>query len=106
MSEKTKTVTMQLREPVTVDGVTYKELTFRRMKAKDALLSEDEGNKIIAGYRLFAALAGVDLAVIEELDIDDLEELSEKLVPLMGKSAAAEAEKQKAAAANRPASAT
>lgn len=74
--------------PVTVEGREYTILTFRRMKAKDALAAEGVESQARAGYLLYATLAGVDVAVIEELDIDDLTAIAEKVVPLMGKSAA------------------
>ncbi|MBP1852110.1 phage tail assembly protein [Rhizobium halophytocola] len=81
-------VSVDLSFPVQFDGREIKTLSFRRMKAKDALIAEGEANQTRAGYLLFAALAGVDLKVIEELDIEDLETISEAIVPLMGKSAA------------------
>ena len=87
MSKKKTTVTVPLDYPVEVDGKTYSSLTLRRMKAKDALIAEGEKNEARAGYLMFAALAEVDIEVIEELDVDDLEHLSEKAAPLMGKSA-------------------
>ena len=96
MSTKPQTVTVDLDFPVTVGDREYQSLTFRRMKAKDALVAEDEQNKARAGYRMFASLADVDVAVIEELDIEDLETIGEAVVPLMGKSARAAIEKAKA----------
>lgn len=81
-----KNVTVSLVWPVTVEGTTYESLTFRRMKAKDALVAEGEENKVRAGYRLFAVLAGVDVSVIEELDIEDFSTISDKVAPFMGKS--------------------
>lgn len=98
MSEKLKSVTVQLDFPVTHDGREIQSLTFRRMKAKDAFIAESEENKARAGYLLFAALAGVDVTLIEELDIEDLEKVSEAVVPLMGKSVGAVVEKAKKAA--------
>lgn len=76
------------------------------MKAKDALVAEGETNEAKAGYLLFAALADVDVRVIEELDIEDFEAVSEKVVPLMGKSAmaAVKAAKEKAAQEESPSS--
>ncbi|MFN4098141.1 MAG: phage tail assembly protein [Pararhodobacter sp.] len=91
-------VTVPLEFPVIHDGREVKELTFRRMKAKDTLIAEGEANKVRAGYMLFAALAGVDLALIEELDVEDLGTIGEKVAPLMGKSAMAALEQAKAAA--------
>ncbi|MBI1620167.1 phage tail assembly protein [Aquamicrobium zhengzhouense] len=97
MSEKLRSATVTLDYPVQHEGRDIQSLTFRRMKAKDALLAEGEENKARAGYLLFAALAGVDLAVIEELDIEDLEKIGEAVVPLMGKSAEALIDKAKQA---------
>ncbi|MDF2369376.1 MAG: phage tail assembly protein [Rhizobiaceae bacterium] len=86
MSKKITSVTVPLDYPVVVEGREYDQLTFRRMKARDTLLAEDESNQARAGFLMFAALAGVDVAVIEELDLADLETIGEKVVPLMGKS--------------------
>lgn len=87
--EKLNSITLPLTVPVTVAGVTYETLTFRRMKARDALVAEDEANQIMAGYRMFAALADVSVDVILELDMEDLAALGPKVAPLMGKSAVA-----------------
>lgn len=84
MSEN-KTVTVPLNEPVHHDGTEYKSLTFRRMKARDALVAEDEKNQIMAGYKIFAALAGVPVDVILDLEMIDLARVSEEVAPLMGK---------------------
>lgn len=93
MTEKQTSVTVDLDYPVIYDGREVKNLSFRRMRAKDALIAEGETNQARAGYMLFAALAGVDLAVIEDLDIEDLEKIGEAIVPLMGKSAAKQLKK-------------
>ncbi|GHA13279.1 hypothetical protein GCM10007989_04830 [Devosia pacifica] len=81
--------TVPLSEPVTYDGVTYTELTFRRMKARDTLVGEGETNEVMAGYKMFAALADVPVEVILELDMEDISEVGAKVAPLMGKRAAA-----------------
>lgn len=99
---KPSTVTITLDYPVSHEGRDYTQLTFRRMKAKDTLVAEDEHNKVRSGYRLFATLAGVDLAVIEELDVEDLEKIGEGIGPLMGKSAAAAMKAAKAKALQLP----
>lgn len=96
-----KSVTVPLEFPVTYKDREVKELTFRRMKAKDTLLAEGEANKVRAGYMLFAALADVDLALIEELDVEDLGTIGERIAPLMGKSAMAAMTKAKAEAEKR-----
>lgn len=91
---KVKAVTVDLEFPLEeVAGkpleTPISSLTFRRMKAGDATVADGENDKVKAGYRIFAALAGVDVEVIEELDMDDFTAMSEKVAPLMGKSAAA-----------------
>ncbi len=85
MTDPIKTVTVPLGEPVRHNGAEYKSLTFRRMKARDALVAEDEKNQIMAGYKIFAALADVPVDVILELEMIDLAKVSEEVAPLMGK---------------------
>jgi hypothetical protein len=85
MTEKLKSVTVDLDYPVTHDGREITSLTFRRMKARDALAGEGVENEVRAGYAIFAALAGVDVSVIEELDIEDLAKVGDEVAPLMGK---------------------
>ena len=80
-----KTVTVILDTPVTHDGVEHKSLTFRPMKAKDALVAEGEDSQVRAGYKLFAALAEVPVEVILELEMTDLAKVGEEVAPLMGK---------------------
>lgn len=87
--EKLKSVVLPLTDPVTHNGVEYTQLTFRRMKARDALVAEEETNQMMAGYRMFAALADVPVEVILELDMEDLAAIAETVAPLMGKQALA-----------------
>lgn len=80
-----KTVTVTLDTPVTHDGVEHQTLTFRQMKAKDALVAEGEESQVLAGYKLFAALADVPVEVILELEMTDLAKVGEEVSPMMGK---------------------
>lgn len=100
--EKITSVTVPLGYPVDFEGVRHTELTFRRMRAGDALVGEDENNKTMAGYLLFAALAQVPVGVIIGLDMDDLAEVGEKVAPLMGKRGKAAMDKAKAEANRSP----
>ncbi len=77
---------MKLATPVSHEGATYNELTLRRMKAGDSLVAEEHQSQAKAGMALFAAMAGVPVEVIMELDMDDFMDLTEKAAPLMGKS--------------------
>ncbi|MFC6656516.1 phage tail assembly protein [Roseibium salinum] len=58
------------------------------MKAGDTLVAEGEESEARAGFKLYAALAGVPFEVIADLDLDDFMTLVEKAAPLMGKSGA------------------
>ena len=87
--ERPKTVTVPLQSPVTHDDKEYDRLTFRRMKARDALVGEEETSQVMAGYRMFAALADVPVEVILDLDMEDLSEVASKAATMMGKSALA-----------------
>lgn len=92
-----KTLTIDLEEPVNVDGTTYETLTFRRRKAKDLSrmdLVKGDNRKHMA---MLASMAGVPLQVIEELEGDDYDRVAEETVPLVGKSAmrALEEEREK-----------
>lgn len=106
MSEKKKSITVDLEWPIEHDGREVKSLSFRRMKAKDALIAEGEASQARSGYMLFAALAGVDVALIEELDVEDLEAIGKAVVPLMGNSARRAMEKAQVEQATAPSGAT
>lgn len=101
MAEIVKSITVDLQFPIEHDGREIKSLSFRRMKAKDALIGEGETNAARTGYLVYAALAGVPLAVIEELDIEDVEAIGEAIIPLMGKSAAKAAQEMAEKAAQQ-----
>lgn len=102
MTNTAKTASLTLATPVTVEGQAYTQLTFRRMKARDALAGEGETNQVMAGYKLFAALADVPLDVILELDMEDLTEVGAVVAPLMGKRAAAKMAEEMAKADPSP----
>ncbi|WP_394689060.1 phage tail assembly protein [Hoeflea sp.] len=93
MTKKLMSVTVDLDFPVPHEGREISSLTFRRMKARDALAGEGIESEVRAGYAIFAALAGVDVAVIEDLDIEDLAKVGEEVAPLMGKRLAGMIEK-------------
>lgn len=80
-----KTVTVPLSETIEHEGKTYTELTFRPMKARDALVAEGEQSQVMAGYKLFAALADVPVEVILDLAMTDLAKVGEEVAPMMGK---------------------
>jgi hypothetical protein len=86
-------VTVTLSEPVDFNGQTYTSLTFRKMRAKDVVASDLVEGATRKGFAIFASMANVPLPVIEELDIDDMEQVTAKVAPLMVKSAAAAAAK-------------
>lgn len=76
--------TYTLQSPVMVDGKTYTQLTLRRAKAKDLVAGDLVKGETRKGFALFASIAGVPLAVIEEMDIDDLNGFSAAAAPFLG----------------------
>ncbi|OYX07669.1 MAG: hypothetical protein B7Z15_15670 [Rhizobiales bacterium 32-66-8] len=73
-----------LQSPVTVDGKTYKDLSLRRAKAKDLVAGDLVKGETRKGFALFASIAGVPLAVIEEMDLEDLNGFSLAAAPFLG----------------------
>lgn len=86
MGKKQDPATVELATPVEHEGTVYSRLTFRRMKARDALLAEGEASQVMAGYKLFAALADVPVDVILDLDMQDMTAVAEAAALQMGKS--------------------
>jgi hypothetical protein len=84
-----KTVTFTPSEPATYNDQTYPSLTLRKMKAKDLVAGDLVTGETRKSFAIIASMAGVPMGVIEDLDIDDFERLSEVATPLMGKSAQA-----------------
>lgn len=83
------TVTFTPTEPVTFNDKPYPVLTLRKMKAKDLVAGDLVKGETRKSFAIIASMAGVPIGVIEEMDVDDFERLSEAAMPLMGKSAAA-----------------
>jgi hypothetical protein len=94
-----KTVTFTPSEPVTHNEKSYPVLTLRKMKAKDLVAGDLVTGETRKSFAIIASMAGVPIGVIEELDVDDFEQLSEVATPLMGKSAQAAIEAVKRAKA-------
>lgn len=95
MTDRPKTLTVTLDEPVEYKGQTYESLTFRRAKAKDFVAMDVVKGETRKSMALFASMAGVPLPVIEELDAEDFAKVGMETRILMGKSMtriAAEAE--------------
>ena len=89
-------VTFTPSEPITFNDKAYPVLTLRKMKAKDLVAADLVSGDTRKSFAIVASMAGVPIGVVEELDIDDFEKLSEVATPLMGKSAKAAIESAKA----------
>lgn len=90
------TVTFTPSEPITYNEKPYPVLSLRKMKAKDLVAGDLVDGDTRKSLAILASMAGVPIGVIEELDVDDFERLSDVAVPLMGKSAKAAMEAAKA----------
>ncbi|MGB3044207.1 MAG: phage tail assembly protein [Xanthobacteraceae bacterium] len=83
------TVTFTPTEPVTFNDKPYPVLILRKMKAKDLVAGDLVTGETRKSFAIIASMAGVPIGVIEEMDVDDFERLSEVATSLMGKSATA-----------------
>jgi hypothetical protein len=84
-----QTTTFTPTEPITYNDKVYPALTLRKMKAKDLVAGDLVTGDMRKSFAILASMASVPIGVVEELDIDDFERLSEVAAPLMGKSARA-----------------
>ena len=84
---KPKTITFTPSEPIESGGETYEKLTFRRMRVRHMVAMDKVQGEVRKTVALFASMADVPMAVIDDLDMDDFERLSKEIVPLMGNSA-------------------
>lgn len=100
MTENNGKITVQLSEPVEYGGETYSELTFRKMKAKDLVASDDVDGDMRKSIAIFASMAGVPMDVIAEMDGDDFVQMGVEVAPLMGKSAKDAVDRAQQVAAN------
>ncbi len=75
-----KQKTLTLSEPVEFAGITHKQLTFHRLKAKHLLgVSTNLTDPVEQSYALAAASAEVDIGVIYELDLEDVAAMNDIL---------------------------
>ena len=100
-----QTTTFTPTEPITYNDKAYPALTLRKMKARDLVAADLITGETRKSFAIIASMAGVPIGVVEDLDIDDFERLSEVAAPLMGKSALAaiNAAKEEARAAAKAA---
>lgn len=83
--------------PVSYNGKDYPVITVRKMKAKDLVAADLVTGDTRKSFAILASMSDVPLGVVEELDVDDFEKLSEVAAPFMGKSAKAAIEAAKEA---------
>ncbi|UXX40887.1 MULTISPECIES: phage tail assembly protein [unclassified Wolbachia] len=72
--------TVELNNPITVEGILLSELTLRRPKVRDRLaverMSNNDAEKEVA---LIANLASISREAVEELDLADYSKIQEAL---------------------------
>lgn len=76
MSESTDVKTITLKHPVTVGGITVTELNLKRLKAKHMKGIGANADPMAAAIKIVSKLSGQLEVVIDELDIEDLQEVS------------------------------
>lgn len=75
--KKATEVIVLLEYPVEVGGLVYNELTVRRPKGRDRLVSSQMIGDLNQEYTYLALLSGVSLDVFEEMDGSDIDRVQE-----------------------------
>lgn len=83
------TVTHTLKTPVSHNGVTYEELTFRKPRTGDLVLMDGFQGEMAKTLALLASISEVPLPAFKMIELDDFQELQLKIAPLLGNSPAA-----------------
>ncbi len=86
MTERLEFLDFTLETPVTVNGETHEVLHLKRQRGKDLVVMDKFQGQLQRSYAMYASMADVTLPVIEAMDGDDIERLTEEAVPLLGKS--------------------
>lgn len=89
-------VTVQLSQPISFNGESFSELTFREATAGDARHADEVVGEYSKMLAIMAGMAGVPLGVIDCIPLRELNSIVEKVVPLMGEFPAAAGSTQSA----------
>lgn len=83
------TVTHTLKTPVTHNSTTYTELTFRKPRTGDLVLTDEFKGEIAKTLALLASISEIPLQAFKLIELDDFQEIQLKIAPLLGNSLAA-----------------
>lgn len=75
-----------LQTPVTFNGTTYRELTFRKPRTGDMMVMDMVKGEVSKTVALMATIADVPLPAFKLIELDDFTALSEVVAPLLGES--------------------
>jgi len=84
----TQTVTVQLKAPIADGAQIYNSLTFRPARAKDAIAADKYENNFEKTIAMLASMSGVPFAAFQEIEINDINSIVEKVANLLGEPAA------------------
>ncbi|MFB9136708.1 phage tail assembly protein [Vibrio sp. AK197] len=91
MTYPVETVDIKLIYPVFFEGNQVETLKVRRPKVRDQLIADKQNaNEADKEIHLMSLLAGVDQALIQELDLDDYGQLQEAIVGFRKKGSQSE----------------
>ena len=79
-----ETYTHKLRVPITINGETYKELTFREAEVDDFVAAEKFSGDMNYTKALLAGMAEVPVPVLGKMKMREMKSLMVKVAPLMG----------------------
>lgn len=81
---KIKQVVFKPSEPLEYAGKTYAELTFKRPKVGHMVAMDAVTGDMEKSMAFLAAMAGVPLPVLLELDLEEIDRLNSELEPMTG----------------------
>ena len=80
----TQPVTVKLNAPIADGAQIYDTLTFRPARAKDAIAAEKYENPFEKTISLLASMSGVPFAAFQEIEMNDINAIVEKVATLLG----------------------
>jgi hypothetical protein len=84
VSDRPKTVEYQLRWPIQLGNQQVTSLTLRRPKAKDLRMMPGDGASMADTLDLIGRLAGQPRPIIDEMDGEDVQEVSKIVLGFSG----------------------
>ncbi|CUX41167.1 phage tail assembly protein [Agrobacterium tumefaciens] len=80
------TVKYTLKTPVSHNGEKYEELTFRKPRTGDLIVTDEFKGSIAKSLALLSSIAEIPLPAFKQIELDDFHEIEKVVAPLLGNS--------------------